>query len=85
MNQRVHERIVSILARELRLDASQIRPDSRLVTDLGAKSIDIIEVIMALEEEWQADNPDYDLTPPPFDLLPEMTVRELAEVLEGAR
>jgi acyl carrier protein len=85
MNQRIYDRIVSILAAELRLDPAHIRPDSLLVADLGAKSLDIIEVIMTIEEEWQVEIPDFDLTPPPFELAPDMTVRHLAELLEGTR
>jgi acyl carrier protein len=74
-------RVQRLLARALRIEASDVHPDSRLVTDLGARSIDVIQVILDLEEEFATTIPDCDITPAPFDLFPEMTVSDLAEMI----
>jgi acyl carrier protein len=75
-------RVRRLLAVALRIDPATVHPQSRLVADLGAKSIDVIEVILALEEEFTVDIPDFDITPAPFDLSPEMSVADLVALLE---
>ena len=79
-----YNRVSRLLAQVLRLDESAIRPDSSLVGDLGAKSIDIIEVIMALEEEFAVAIPDFEVPSRPFKLSEAMTVKDLADLIEGA-
>ena len=46
------EKIISIVADKMRIDPSKITEDINLVDDLGANSIDLVEIIMALEEEY---------------------------------
>ncbi|MBR2902384.1 MAG: acyl carrier protein [Clostridia bacterium] len=46
------EKIVAIVADKMRIDADKIAVDANLVEDLGANSIDVVEVIMAIEEEF---------------------------------
>lgn len=46
------DRIIAIVAEKMRLDVDKISPDANLVEDLGANSIDVVEVIMAIEEEF---------------------------------
>lgn len=46
------EKIVAIVADKMRIDADKIAVDADLVEDLGANSIDVVEVIMAIEEEF---------------------------------
>lgn len=48
----VHERVVEIICDQLTLDRSQVTPDSSFLEDLGADSLDIVQLIMALEEEY---------------------------------
>ena len=54
------ERLISAIAEVLDLDKSTITADSRFVDDLGADSLDIVELIMALEEEFDIEIPDSD-------------------------
>ncbi|MBA7592002.1 Acyl carrier protein [subsurface metagenome] len=54
------ERIKKILVDRLGVDESKITEDSSFVDDLGLDSLDIIELIMALEEESNLEIPDKD-------------------------
>lgn len=54
------ERVKEIIAKELEVDAKQITPEAKFIEDLGADSLDIVELVMALEEEFGLDIPDED-------------------------
>lgn len=45
------EKVQEIIAKELGIDKEKVTMDSRLTEDLGADSLDAVEIIMALEEE----------------------------------
>ena len=77
----LEQRVRRLLAETLRIDENRIAMDSRLVPDLGARSLDIIEVIMRLEEEFEVEIPDHAEVSCPFKLTPEMTVRDLIRML----
>lgn len=51
-------RVKSILAKDLGFFEDQIKENSRLVNDLHADSLDIVEIIISLENEFQIDIPD---------------------------
>ncbi|MBX6351347.1 MAG: acyl carrier protein [Clostridia bacterium] len=53
-------RIKKIIVEQLGVDESQVTPDSSFVDDLGADSLDIVELVMALEEEFGMEIPDED-------------------------
>ena len=52
------EELVSILCEQLPLNPEDIRPDSRIKEDLGADSLDVLQLLMALEEEKGIVIPD---------------------------
>ena len=52
------ERVREVLADQLGLEETEIKPESRLKEDLGADSMDMVELIMAMEEEFNVDIPD---------------------------
>ncbi len=54
------DRVKEIIAKELEVDAKQITPEAKFIEDLGADSLDIVELVMALEEEFGLDIPDED-------------------------
>lgn len=48
----VFEKVAAIIAKELNAEVSSITMDTRLVEDLGADSLDAVEIMFALEEEF---------------------------------
>lgn len=56
----IFERVKKIIADQLSLDEEEIGMDSSFIDDLGADSLDIVELIMALEEEFDIEIPDED-------------------------
>ena len=52
------DRVKEIIAKELEVEAKQLTPEARFIEDLGADSLDIVELVMALEEEFGLDIPD---------------------------
>ena len=53
-------KIKEVIARELEVDVKQLTPEAKFIEDLGADSLDIVELVMALEEEFGLDIPDED-------------------------
>lgn len=52
------EKVKSLLAEQLELDESEIQLESSFVEDLGADSLDVVEMLMILEEEFNVTVPD---------------------------
>ena len=55
------EKIRTSIASQLSIDAEEIKMESSFMNDLGADSLDIVELIMALEEEYDIEIPDEDV------------------------
>lgn len=54
----VFEKVKDIIADQLGIDATEIKMESSFIDDLGADSLDIVELIMALEEEFDIEMPE---------------------------
>jgi acyl carrier protein len=54
----IFEKVKEIIVRELKLDAEKVTMEASLENDLGADSLDAVEVIMALEEEFDLEFSD---------------------------
>ena len=54
----IFEKVKEIIVRELKLDAEKVTLEASLENDLGADSLDAVEVIMALEEEFDLEFTD---------------------------
>jgi acyl carrier protein len=54
------ERIKEIIMEQLGVDENQITPEASFVDDLGADSLDTVELVMAFEEEFDVEIPDED-------------------------
>ncbi|MDU9766046.1 acyl carrier protein [Helicobacter pylori] len=52
------ETIQAVIAEQLEIDVSQVTPEAEFVKDLGADSLDVVELIMALEEKFGIEIPD---------------------------
>ena len=46
------EKIMELLAKQLRIDVNTLSPDTNIVEDLGADSLDIVEMLMAIEDNF---------------------------------
>jgi acyl carrier protein len=54
------EKVKEIVVNQLGVSPDQATPEAKFIEDLGADSLDQVELIMALEEEFGADIPDED-------------------------
>ena len=54
----VADRVIDIVADQLGVDRDKITPDTHFVNDLGADSLDTVELVMELEEEFDINIPD---------------------------
>lgn len=55
---KLEERVKSIIAEQLGMEAKGLKNNATFVDDLGADSLDTVELVMALEEAFEADIPD---------------------------
>lgn len=72
----VFDKLREILAQQLELDETLIMSDSLLLDDLGADSLDVIDIVMSVEDEFQVEVPD--------ELIEDMSsVSDMVEFLES--
>lgn len=69
------DRVKEVIAKQLRKDVSEIADDAAIVEDLGADSLDIVEMLMTLEDELDIIIPD--------DVTGIKTVKDIATYLEN--
>ena len=56
----VADKVKKIVVENLSVQEDQVTPEARFVEDLGADSLDLVELVMAFEEEFGAEIPDED-------------------------
>ena len=56
----VEEKVKKIIAEKLGVDLAEVVPEASFVNDLGADSLDLVELIMTMEEEFEAEISDND-------------------------
>jgi len=54
------EKVYRVIAEKLEIDSDEIVPEASFVDDLGADSLDLVELIMSMEEEFELDIDDKD-------------------------
>ena len=54
----IEQRVKKIVAEQLGVNEAEVKPESSFVDDLGADSLDTVELVMALEEEFECEIPD---------------------------
>tara|TARA_Y100001001_G_scaffold22673_1_gene19358 strand:- start:1291 stop:1533 length:243 start_codon:yes stop_codon:yes gene_type:complete len=52
------DRIKKIIVEQLGVNEDQVKPEAKFIEDLGADSLDTVELVMALEEEFETEIPD---------------------------
>ena len=53
-------KVKEIICQQLDVDAAEVKPEASFIDDLGADSLAIVELVLALEEEFEIDIPDED-------------------------
>lgn len=69
------ERISEIIAEQLCVDLEEVKPESNIIDDLNADSLAVVEILMAIEEEFDIKVPDED--------VPALkTIKDIADYVE---
>jgi acyl carrier protein len=56
----VEDKVKNIIVEQLNVDAESVKPEASFIDDLGADSLDIVELVMTMEEEFDLEIPDED-------------------------
>lgn len=56
----IFEQVKEVVVEQLNANPDEVKPESRFVEDLGADSLDVVELVMALEEKFGIEIPDED-------------------------
>jgi len=60
MSAAIEKRVKEIIVEQLGVNESEVTPEAKFVDDLGADSLDLVELVMALEEEYNIEISDED-------------------------
>lgn len=72
------KKVKEILAKQLNVDIEKINAETNMTTDLGADSLDLVEILMSLEDEFSISIPD--------EAIPGIkTVNDLVNFIDNAR
>ncbi len=56
----IEEKVRDIIVEQLSVNAEQVTPEAKFIEDLGADSLDVVELVMAFEEQFSVEVPDED-------------------------
>lgn len=56
----VEQRVINIISEQLHVSVDEVVPEAAFTDDLGADSLDLVELVMAMEEEFDVEIPDED-------------------------
>jgi acyl carrier protein len=54
----IFDDVKAVVVEQLNVSADEVKPESKFVDDLGADSLDVVELVMALEEKFDVEIPD---------------------------
>ena len=77
----IFERLRKIVVEQLGVEAGEVVPSASFVDDLGADSLDLVELIMSLEEEFS--NPDRKIEIPDEDAEKMVTIQDTIDYLKN--
>jgi acyl carrier protein len=58
MTQSLEEKVRTIICEQLSVDADKVKPEASFIDDLGADSLDIVELVMKMEQDFDIEIPD---------------------------
>lgn len=72
------QKVIEILAKQLRVEKEKVNANTNIAADLGADSLDLVEILMSLEEEFNVSIPD--------EAIPGIvTVGDLVKFIDNAK
>ena len=60
MADEIHQKVIDLIVDQLGVDADSVKEEAHFIDDLGADSLDTVELVMAFEEEFDIEIPDED-------------------------
>jgi acyl carrier protein len=60
MAEKIQQKVIDLIVDQLGVDADSVTPQAHFIDDLGADSLDTVELVMAFEEEFDIEVPDED-------------------------
>ena len=72
------DEVKEVIVEQLNVSPDEVKPESKFVEDLGADSLDVVEMIMALEEKFEIEIPD-------SDAEKIQTVQDVVDYIEKAK
>jgi acyl carrier protein len=60
MAEDIQQKVIDLIVDQLGVDADSVNPEAHFIDDLGADSLDTVELVMAFEEEFDIEIPDDD-------------------------
>ena len=61
MSEEIKQKVISLIAEQLGKSENEVTPDSQFIEDLGADSLDLVELIMSMEDEFGVEIADEDV------------------------
>ena len=77
----IEERLKKVIVQEMGVEPEQVTPAASFIEDLNADSLDLVELVMAIEEEFS--NPDAKLEIPDEDMTKIKTVQDAVDYLKS--
>lgn len=59
-SENIADRVIEVVAKQLDVDKEKVKPETSFINDLGADSLDIVELVMEFEEAFSMNIPDED-------------------------
>ena len=75
------ERVRTIIENQLGVDTADVKPEASFIDDLGADSLDLVELIMSFEDEFKDDVPDLEISDEDAESI--TTVQAAVDFLKG--
>ena len=75
MNNDIFEKLKAIAVNQIGIDEDKVKPESDIIKDLGADSLDVVELLISLED-------DYGISIPEDDIVNVKTVQDIVDMIE---
>jgi acyl carrier protein len=74
----INEKVTEIIANQLSVPVEKVKGDTNIAEELGADSLDLVEILMSLEDEFAVSIPD--------EMIPQIkTIKDIVEFIETSK